>query len=69
MCETGYMMRLGGDAIWLEDAYQGWCTALLSGRSVADGSWHFVVGVFDRRNSASKILHRCHTRFSGVPAT
>ena len=55
-CRTGYMMRLDGDTILLDNAHQGWCLPLFSNQPVADGSWHFVVGVLDRQNSAFRIF-------------
>jgi hypothetical protein len=48
-CTTGYMMRLGGENVWLENASDGACHVFFGGkRTVADGAWHFVVGVVDR---------------------
>ena len=48
-CTTGYMMRLGGTKGWLENARDGACHVFFGGRkTVADGAWHFIVGVVDR---------------------
>ena len=48
-CTTGHMMRLGGENVWLQNASDGACHVFFGGkRVVADGAWHFVVGVVDR---------------------
>jgi hypothetical protein len=52
-CTTGYMMRLTGDVVHLENALNGTCLVFLDGsRDVADGNWHFVVGVVSRATGA-----------------
>jgi hypothetical protein len=49
-CTTGYMMRLDGDKVLLENASNGSCLVRFPGSTtVTDGSWHFVAGVVDRR--------------------
>lgn len=48
-CITGYMMRLGGENVWLENASDGVCHVFFGGKTrVTDGSTHFIVGVVDR---------------------
>jgi 6-phosphogluconolactonase (cycloisomerase 2 family) len=53
-CTTGFMMRLDGSVVHLENAFGGQCLIALDGPTpVTDGKWHLVVGVVDRHQGAS----------------
>jgi hypothetical protein len=53
-CTTGYMMRLDGDKVFLENASNGSCLVRFPGTTtVTDGAWHFVAGVVDRRSGGA----------------
>jgi hypothetical protein len=52
-CTTGYMMRLEGERVHLENSGDGSCRVYLNGSAtVTDGAWHFVAGVVHRHLGA-----------------